>query len=451
MNVLPFARPAPSIEGKPPAHSPFAEAATVTACMLNPECAVEAMSIAAPDDFYWPAHRAVAEAIVDLLEKGAVTDMTSVLTRLEERGTLRVVGGIAELNAMAEQVPSIAATVATYATKVRDLAQVRKLGMVLHQLVAECYLPIADVGAFLAKADAMVGDVTRVARGNTVVSALEVAKDVARAIAAPEVKCITTGFTSLDKIAYGFEPSAFYVLAGRTGMGKTAMAMQMVVAAATAGHRVLVVSLEMPQAQLMRRVVCGRSRVPVEAVKRKTMTPNQWSHFTQASSEIAQLPIFFADKPRQTLLDVKAAIRQHSPDLVVIDHIGLVKPAAGSQGQKRSREQEVADISQGMKALARETTLPIMALCQVGRDVAKGAQRPKVSDLRESGSIEQDADGIWLIHRPGYYDPNASPEIKREAELHVAKQRDGETRLLPMIWNAPEFSVPVHSPDGTEP
>lgn len=449
MTALALVKPVPSIEGKPPAHDPGAEAATLTACMLKPECAAQAMSIAAPDDFYWASHRAIAQAIVDLLEKGDETHATNVSVRLREKGTMGVVGGDGDLVAMMDQVPAVAGQISKYAGKVRDLAQVRRLAEAMHRLLAECYLPIDDVGAFLSRADTVVGDVTRVARGGSISSALEVTKDVARAISATPTARITTGFSSLDKVANGFEPSALYVLAARTGMGKTALAMQMVVGAAEAGHRVLVVSLEMPRQQLMRRMVCGRAKVAVKAVKDRSMTPNQWSQFALASSEIAQLPIHFSDAPSQTILDIKAACRVHKPELLVVDHIGLMRPSATSSGAKRSREQEVAEFSRGLKALALESKMPVLALCQVNREVAKGARRPVVSDLRESGSIEQDADGIWLIHRPGYYDPKASPEMRREAELVVAKQRDGATGVLPLVWEAPEFYVPSMN-DGTE-
>ncbi len=436
-------------EGQVPAHDAGAEAATLTACMLRPDCAALAMSIAGPDDFYSGMHRAIAQAIVDLLEGSDETNATNVAVRLREKGTMRIVGEDRDLIEMMDRVPAVAGQITKYATKVRDLAQVRRLSAAMHRLLGECYQPIDDVGAFLARVDTVIGDVTRMSRGQGIASALDVAKDVARAIATPAAPILTTGFSSVDKVTHGFEDAALYILAARSAMGKTALAMQMATGAATAGHPVLIVSMEMPRQQLMRRILCARARVPVEAVKTRTLSPNQWSQFTFASSEIAGLPLHFSDKPHQTILDIKAAVRVHRPRLVIVDHLGLMKPAAGSSGSKRSREQEVAEFSRGLKGLALEERIPVMALCQVNRDVAKGARRPTMADLRESGAIEQDADGIWMIHRPAYYDPNASPTVKREAELIIAKQRDGKTGILPLVWEAPEFSVP-YGDDGTE-
>ncbi len=448
MNVVSLFK-GPNVDGKVPANDASAEAATLTACMLQPEYAALAMSIAGPDDYYSGVHREIALAIAALLESGDETHATNVAVRLRETGRMSVVGGDREILEIMTGVPAIGARVTRYATKVRDLAQVRRLGESLQRLLGECYEPIPDVVAFLGRADALVGDITRTARGSGVANALETAKEMARALEKAAPPTVTTGFSSLDRVTTGFELSALYILAARAGMGKTAMAMQMAAAAAAAGHPVLVASLEMPRTQLVRRITCARARVSVKAVKERTMTPAQWSAFTAAASEIAQLPIKFADAPGQTLLDLKASVRTHKPKLLVVDHIGLLRPAAGASGAKRSREQEVAEFSRGLKRIALEENIPVLALCQVNREVAKSARRPTMSDLRESGAIEQDADGIWMIHRPGYYDPKASPEVRREAELIIAKQRDGETGILPMHWNAPEFSVPYDN-DGTE-
>ncbi len=441
MNVTPLFKPQ-SVEGKVPASDPAAEAATITACMLQPECAALAMSIASPDDFYWASHREIAIAIVALLEAGDEIHLTNVAIRLRETGRMHIVGGPEELVAIADQVAAVGTVVAKYARRVRELAQVRRLTTALHALLAECYEPIADVPGFLGRADAVVGHVTRPSQEGAITSALDVAKEIARSLEKPPPPTVTTGFSSVDAVTNGLENGALYVLAGRTGMGKTALAMQMAMAAAEAGHRVLVVSLEMPRAQLVRRLACCRSRVPLKSIKDRQVTPLQFSAFTHAAADIARLPIDFADKTSQGLLDIKAAVRSRKPRLVVVDHIGLIRPATGSQGSKRSREQEIAEFSRGLKSMALEADIPVMALCQVNREVAKGARRPTMSDLRESGAIEQDADGIWMIHRPGYYDPKASPEVRREAELVIAKQRDGATGILSLHWNAPEFSVP---------
>ena len=431
--VIPLKRTA-DIAGRLPAHDLVAEASVLAACMLDPEKAPALLAIASPSDFYSGSHQAVAQAVNDLLEAARPTDMTAVAMRLREAGQLQAVGGASFLVDMCNAVPAIGNPV-HYAGTVRELATLRRLGETLHQLLAETYEPMSDVGAFFGRVDAAISDITRRRSDTGVVGALDAAKSVARTLADAPPESVKTGFRSLDQATMGLEPGSLYILAARPGMGKTALAMQIATIAAFAGHEVLVVSMEMPANQLMRRMVCTRSEVPMQAVRDRQMSPMQWSRFSMAASELAQLPIKFAARTGQTLLDVKAHVREHKPALVVVDHIGLLRPAAGSQGSKRSREQEVAEFSRGLKALALEHRIPVMALCQVNRDVAKGARRPALSDLRESGAIEQDADGVWFVHRPGYYDPKASPEVARQAEIVIAKQRDGETPILPMVWD----------------
>lgn len=433
MNVTPLFKPA--AEGKPPASDVDAEAATLTACMNVPAVAALAMSIAGVDDYYSGMHRELARAISDLLERGQVPSPGSVMLRLRETGRMPIVGNERAIVDMMNAVPSVSTMVVRYASRVRDLAQVRRLALAMHGLIAACYEPIADVPAFLGQVDAAVSAATRRTDAKGVTGALETTKEVGRELAAPPRATIPTGFRGLDAMTQGFERAALYVLAARTSMGKTALALQFVVSAAEAGHRVLVISMEMPRMQLMRRILCARAGIPMRVVKNREMTPRQWSAFTLASSDVARLPISMADGSGQTLLDVKTAVRAHTPGLLVVDHIGLMKPVAGASSSRRSREQEVAEFSRGLKALALEFDLPVLALCQVGRDVAKSARRPSLSDLRESGAIEQDADGVWMIHRPGYYDPRAPIEVQRQAEIVIAKQRDGETGVIDVEWD----------------
>jgi replicative DNA helicase len=429
--VYPFAKPA-DVAGKQPAHDLVAEASVLASCMIDSESAAALLAIANADDFYLGAHRLIAQAIQDLLAAGSPIDMTSVAVRLRELGTMKSVGGPGFIIELCNNVPAIS-NPKHYAGIVRELANVRRLAESLHRLLAETYEPIADVGAFMARVDATITEVTKCVSKPDVVGALDAAKQVARVLTEAPVPCVTTGFRSLDRMTMGFEPKCFYVLGARPGMGKTALAMQMATSAAQTGHVVLVVSMEMPADQLMRRMICTRSQVPMQTVRDRQMSQSEWQRFMSSASDLAQLPIHFAARAGQTLLDVKARVREFKPAIVLIDHIGLLKGSGASA--KRNREQEVAEFSRGLKGLALEAEIPVVALCQVGRDVAKGARRPALSDLRESGSIEQDADSVWFVHRPGYYDPRASEQVAREAEIVVAKQRDGETGIVAMNWD----------------
>lgn len=418
-------------EGKIPAHDEMAEAATLAACMLKPEVAATALAIASPEDFYLGSNQVIAKAIAGLVSDGAPIDMATVAMRVRAEGN----HGRAPMALIAELVDSVPAIhhVERYATTVRELATVRRLAATMQALAAECYEPIADVGAFLSKVDAAIGEATRAHEVGGATPVLEATVSVARKLTETQEPVVTTGYRNLDRVTRGFEAGCLYVLGARTGMGKTAMATAMAVACAEAGHEVLFVSLEMGREQLVRRMVCQRAAVPLSSVRDRQLTQRQWTAFTQASSDIARMPLRIADRPAQNLLTIRSHLRGKKPKLVIVDHLGLVK---AKDGRQRNRTQEVGEISRGLKELAMGEKTAVLALCQVGRDVAKAARRPLVSDLRESGDIEQDADGIWLLHRPGYYDPRCSPEVAAQAELIVGKQRDGETPILPMRWVA---------------
>lgn len=434
-NVVPIRPPADPSEGKQPPHDPYAEAAVLTFCLLEPTRAAEALAIVSPQEFYWAGHRAIAECVADLVAIGEPWDMTSVGVRLNETGKMRILGGPGFLVEMANSVPAIS-TPRKYAERVRDTSRLRRLADVCRRVVAECYEPVDDVRAFLSRVDAAIGEITRAGGRSRAVTAMTAVKGSVARLGEPLTDRVPTGLRDLDDMTTGFEQGAFYVLGARPGMGKTALALQLALGAAKAGRRVLFVSLEMDDKGLMDRVLAAESGTPLQNFRRRQISPTQWSGITHAASRVAGLPLIIADAPGQTLLDIRATARQEHADLVIVDHIGLMKAIAGSAGSKRSREQEVAEFSRGSKAIAKELGIPVLALCQVTREVAKQAKRPGLESLRESGSIEQDADGVWFLHRPGYYDPKASDERKREAELVVAKQRQGPTGIIPLIWQA---------------
>lgn len=426
--------PGTDVTGQQPQHDLAAEAALLTLCMLQPELAAKVMAGAGPEDYYSGVHREIAIAICDLIAAGQPSDLPGIGLRLRETGRVRVLGGENALVDIFNAAPAIGAMYERYITRVHGLAEVRRLADATRSLLAECYQPVQDVPAFLAKASSLVNDATRGFQSQQAVTSLEAAKEVARALSAPPRPANTTGFRGLDEMVRGFEPSAMYILAARTGMGKTAVMLQMAVASAAAGHSVLIISLEMPRIQLARRILCQMSGVPLKAIKDGAVTPDQMSRIYAHSADFARMPLSFADSSSQTMLDIHSAVRTSKPNLLVVDHIGLIK-AGATNGSKRSREQEIAEFSRGLKGIALEFDMPVLALCQVGRDVAKGARRPALSDLRESGAIEQDADGVWMIHRPGYYDPKADPATAKQAEIVIAKNRDGETGILEIEWD----------------
>jgi len=405
-----------------PPHDPDAEAAVLTACMLQPEKAAEVLAVAGPDDFFSGAHRAVALSVAELVAQGTSPDATAVGSRLRATGRMGIVGGEGALIRLMTDVVAIA-NPARYAQTIRDLARVRRLQTGLHRLLGESYEPMPDVAGWMARVDALVGEHTRASVTGGAVTALEAAKDAARAMMDAGKPRVTTGFPRLDRLTTGLEGGRMYVVAGRTGMGKSAFAGQIALAAARSGKTVLYASLEMGHGQLMTRLICAEAHVPLTAVRDRTMNPGQMTRFNVAASELARVSLHIDATPGQTLLQVRASMRRIKADLVVVDHLGLVKPG-GYAGRKR--HELVGEVTRGLKTLAMETDKPVVALCQVSREVAKDGGRPGLHHLRESGDIEQDADTVILLHRPGYYDQHRGSEDP-SAEIIVAKQRDGET------------------------
>jgi replicative DNA helicase len=432
-DVIPIPKRAPELgDGKQPPHDPYAEAASLTACMLTPEHAANVLSIARPTDFFWAGHRAIAECIAEIVERGDAPDMTAVGLRLNQTGKAKMLGGVGFLAEMAEQIPAIT-NPDRFAARVRDLSRLRDVALRLRSALAEAYEPIDDVNAFLARTDASIGEVTRATGTVRATTSMTATKAVIAALGTERHGHISTGFSKLDRMTTGFEPQALYVLGGRPGMGKTAIAIQYAVTAAKAGYRVLFVSLEMSHGELMARALSSESGVPLQNLRERRLSPTMWSRLTQAASQIGPLPLVIADAPGQSVLDVRGTARKERAQLVIVDHLGLLKAPAS---KSKTREQEVAEFSRGMKAMAKELNIPVLALAQVNREVAKSGARPSISNLRESGAIEQDADDVWFVHRPGYYKPRATDEEKREGELIVAKQRNGPTGIVQLVWDA---------------
>jgi replicative DNA helicase len=418
--------------GLPPPHSPEAEAAVIACCFERPEQAAQLLAVAAPGDFLSRALEETAIAIHALVDAGAAVDLPAVNDRLRDTGRASMVGAgfLAEL---CERHPVIADPLA-HARRVQVDAILRRTQQVLRALLVDSYKPMADVPSFLARVNEQVGACTRTVGAASAVTSLQATTAVARRLVQPRTPGVTTGFLELDAMTQGFEPGGFYVLAGRPGMGKSAAAFQAAHAAASAGYRVLICSLEMRHEQVMARILSAASSVPLEAIRARNLSPAMWSRFTATSAAVARMPITIVDAGSQTLQDMRSAARTHRPALIIVDHIGLVSPAPGSAGARRGRQDEVGEISRGLKALAKELAVPILGLCQVNRDVARAARAPTLADLRDSGSIEQDADAVYTLHRPGYYDPRLPEDQQREVQLTVAKQRDGRTGVVHLDW-----------------
>lgn len=413
------------VAGKQPPHDLQAEAATIARCVAAPEDAASIVALVGPGDFYSGAHRTVFEAITFLVEAGQPCDLVTVSSRLRDVGKLAQVGGNVGLQDLVHDVPTLANPEA-YAKKVRELAQLRSLLFTCQRIEGECYSPTDEPRAIVERAERAILALTEASGEGAAVSLLDAGKVMARSLE-QKLQGTRTGFSELDELTTGMQGGELWYLAARPGMGKTALGLEIGLRVAESGAGVLFASLEMRAEALLQRAVSARARVPLQDIRHRRMTAPQWSRLTSVMSTISTLPFRIYDKPA-SLRDIYAQARRVASTmkraklgLVIVDHVGLVLPAT----RTTNREQQVSEVSRGLKNMANVLGVPVLALCQVGRDVAKGARRPQLSDLRESGSLEQDADAVLAIHRPAYYDRDADEQLQRYAELILLKQRNG--------------------------
>lgn len=428
-----------------------AEAAVLSAVLLSRDAFDQVADTLKAEHFYAEAHRRIFEAACDLIANGKPADLRTVASWLRDRGRLDQIGGAAYLGQISDAVPAVA-NVSAYAQIVRDKARIRSVVTVCQRIAADGYGQIEDAQSFVDKAEQSLYEIAHEQAPTTMVALGEAARIAFRTIgeAATRGKAITglpTGLERLDSLTAGLHPGELTIVAARPGMGKSSLAMDLALNVASASEEpasVAFFSLEMPKEQLAMRAACAWGRVDVSKLRQHhRLTERDWADITRAMADITKLPIAIDDTAGLSLLELRAKTRRAAADfarenkpplgLVVIDYLQLMRgdPSA------KSREQEVAGVSRGLKQLAKELGVPVIALAQLNRNVearGKNDKRPQLSDLRESGAIEQDADNVLFIHRDDYYDREA--ETKGIAELIVAKQRNGATGIAKVKWLA---------------
>lgn len=457
---LPELRPS---EGRVPPHDLDAEAAVLSAVLLSSEAFDEVNDVLRPEHFYSDANRRVFEAIVDLQSAGKPVDVVTVATWLRDRERLQQVGGAPYLAQLTDSIPFVA-HIGAHARVVREKWRVRQVIATCQRFAAEGFGQVGEVQDFIDQAEQAIFDIARVPETTAVRpvrEAIHGAFDilVAASKRGEGITGVPTGFDRLDKKTAGLHKGDLYIVAGRPGMGKTSFVLNMAVNVAAPrrvrtsdpndplgageveqpGWGVGFFSLEMPREQLASRLLAVEARVDVSRLRSGAIKHEDWNKLTDAAAKIGRLPIWLDDSPALGLLDLRAKIRRLKAEisrktgdgpaaqdlgLVVIDYLQLM------QGRKdaASREQEISEISRGLKQLAKEMSVPVMALSQLNRSVETRTtkdKRPQLSDLRESGAIEQDADAIMFIYRDEYYFQE-SPD-RGIAEIIIAKQRNGPT------------------------
>jgi len=431
--------------GRQPPHNLEAERSALGGVLVKPSAFDEMATTLVADDFLLPAHREIFEAMLALDQRRQPIDVISLGDELKNRGTLgRLENGQAYLIELANTVPT-AENISHYARLVKEKSTLRRLIAVCTEIQSRAYGEFGDYEQFLDESEGMVFQVAQKNRRENALRIDELMGDVlesidARARESKSVTGVPSGFAKLDEITAGFQPENLIVVAARPGVGKTSWALNVATHAAL-DHKipVLIFSLEMSRNELVERILAAEARVDSNRMRRGLIEYSEWKNrIYPAGNRISQAPILIDDSPGANILELRAKARRFRGDprffppqagpkqhgLVVIDYLQL---AHGLGGRKEeSREREIAEISRGLKGLAKELHIPIIAVSQLNRSVEKREDKtPQLSDLRESGAIEQDADIILFIHRDEMY--NADPAGRGKALLKIGKNRAGPT------------------------
>lgn len=419
-------------------HSLEAEASVLGGILLRNDVLSQLENLD-EDDFYDPKHKAVFSAMCKLEEQARPIDPVTLEDELSRVGRLEAIGGLSFLSQLAMRVPT-ADNVAFYADIIRDKHAARKLMLAASEISARGYEDYGEIQDYLDLAEARIFEVTqrKESKGPAPIKSLikEVFSSLDERFAAPDgVTGVPTGFSDLDERTAGLQPTELIILAARPAMGKTSFALSLAQNCADPAHGawpVLVFSLEMSSTQLAERLLCSEARVDSTALRRGRLQRQDMTNLTYAAARLSKAPIMIDDTPALTLRELrsrarrfvanKELFREHKTGLIVIDYLQLMRGSPQARGA--SREQEISEISRGLKALAKELDVPVLALSQLNRSLeSRPNKRPQLSDLRESGAIEQDADVILFIYRDVVY--NEDTEEPNIAEVIIGKNRHG--------------------------
>jgi replicative DNA helicase len=424
---------------KVPPQNIEAEEALIGGILLDNNALDRAVELIIAEDFYREAHRRIYRAMLDLSERHEPVDLVTLADVLRTRNELQEIGGAAFLAELVERVPT-AANVAYYARIVKDKAILRSLISTTTEIALKGYEGPADVESFLDEAEHQI---FQLSERKTRPSFFRVRDIVVESMKAVEqlyerqelVTGVPTGFVDLDKKTAGLQPGDLVIVAGRPSMGKTAFALNVAqYAALERKSGVAVFSLEMSKEQLVLRMLCSEARVDQSKVRAGFAAQRDYPKLAIAAERLSEAPIYIDDTPAISVLELRAKARRLKRErdanlsMIVVDYLQLMR---GHNSD--SREQEISSISRSLKALAKELSLPVVALSQLNRAVESrgGEKKPLMADLRESGAIEQDADVIMFLYRPWVYDKNAD---EREAEVIIAKQRNGPIGTVPVTF-----------------
>ena len=415
-----------------------AEQSVIGGILLENEVLPSVLEILRGEEFYRAAHRTIFAAVIELFERNEPCDLVTLTELLRSQKKLEEVGGASYLASLVDRVPS-AANTGQYARIVKEKSMVRTLISRATEIVATGFDSSLRVDDLLDQAEQAIFRVSEDRISPSFAPIKEVVKQSVKTLELlydrrEMVTGVPTGFADLDQLTSGFQASDLVIIAGRPSMGKTAFALNIARnAAVEAEIPVGIFSLEMSKEQLGMRMLCSEARVSSHRMRSGFLSERDWPRLTRAAGTISEAPIFVDDTPAISALELRAKARRLKRDqnlgLIIVDYLQLMR---GTQGRER-REQEISEISGSLKALAKELSLPVVALSQLNRRVEeRHDKRPQLADLRESGAIEQDADVIAFIYRDEvYHEQTAEPGV---ADIIVGKQRNGPTGTIKLTF-----------------
>ena len=414
-----------------------AEVSVLGSMLLDNEVIDLVVQIIDKNSFYKKAHKQLFQSIIDLYDQGHAVDLVILKEELERRSILEEVGGIAYVMELEESVP-MAANVEYYAKIVREKGVKRHLIETAVKIQQDAYMDSIDSDTLLDKSERAIFEITQQKYLKQSNRLYDILKDTFDRIDALQDKKegrlsgFSTGYCDLDDYTCGLQASELIVLAARPSMGKTSLALNILEnVGVVQGKAAVLFSLEMSAQQIAQNMLCSHLKLDAHKLRKGMLHDDDWQKLTLAMGVLGEAPIFIDDTPGLSILELRAKARrlkaQHDIQLIVVDYLQLLE---SSQGE--SRQQEISLISRSLKSLARELEVPVIAVSQLNRSVEmREGHKPRMSDLRESGSIEQDADVIILLHRDEYYNPEKNAG---EAELNIAKQRNGPTGTVKLTF-----------------
>lgn len=431
---------------KIPPHNAEAEQSVIGAMLIDPDTIASISAVLHGEDFYQPSYGILYDAMVELFGASRPVDQVTLAEKLKEKNAPEEISSTEFLSGLVASVPT-SANALSYARIVAEKAMLRRLIKVSEKISADCYLDREPIETILDETESGVFNLLSQDERNDFKPIKEIVKDVLDKIEAAYenhgvVTGLASGFVDLDRLTTGFQPSDLILIAARPAMGKTAFALNIAqYATMKSDKKVAIFSLEMSREQLVNRLIASQSRIDAQDLRSGSLRDEDWESLVEGAGAVGTSGLIIDDTSGITVSELRSKCRkyqlEYGLDLVIIDYLQLM--SASSRSRSENRQQEISEISRSLKTLARELKIPVIALSQLSRAVEKREnKRPMLSDLRESGAIEQDADVVMFLYREDYYIEDT--ENQNVTEIILAKQRNGPVGTLKLTW-LPKYTV----------